>query len=130
MSNSPDFQWSEFLGLAKKLSSKGEASEAELRSAISRAYYAAFHNVRDLLEEKGDYVSTDKDTHQMVWDTCKNGRDPSLRVIGAKGFNLRDDRTKADYDNPFPENLPEKTKLVLHSAEYIMNIAKSRRSGK
>ncbi|HEX7380161.1 MAG TPA: hypothetical protein VF278_23775, partial [Pirellulales bacterium] len=41
----------DFVSLAVKLSNS--AHEAELRTAVSRAYYGAFHSARDLLEDCG-----------------------------------------------------------------------------
>jgi len=38
------YDWSEYLALAKELSQKG--SDAAARSAISRAYYAAYNTAR------------------------------------------------------------------------------------
>lgn len=41
----------DFIALAVKLSNSQE--EADLRTAVSRAYYGAFHSARQLLEECG-----------------------------------------------------------------------------
>jgi hypothetical protein len=41
----------DFISLAIKLSNSQQ--EVELRTAVSRAFYGAFHSVRELLEECG-----------------------------------------------------------------------------
>ena len=45
------FDWTSFLELAEELAKR--EGEAELRSSISRAYYAVFHTSRHLAEELG-----------------------------------------------------------------------------
>ena len=49
------FNWSEYLGLAQQLAGKAQISatrESRLRSAISRAYYAAFILARNYLRDE------------------------------------------------------------------------------
>jgi hypothetical protein len=55
------FNWSDFLTLADALPrnpSSAGPEEASLRSAISRAYYAAFCGARDFARDKGEIILT------------------------------------------------------------------------
>ncbi len=119
MSNSPDFSWASYLGVARTLSEWPDADEAALRSVISRAYYAAFHAAKDLLLARGDSLSR-RDVHSAVWTRCKFHGGRELKPIGARGLRLRDYRVKADYDNPFPEQLQPKVQYALEAAEFIL----------
>jgi uncharacterized protein (UPF0332 family) len=61
------FNCSDYLDLARELIGQTDitaSEEAKLRSAISRAYYAAFIQARNhLLDEKPDILKGVRDTH-------------------------------------------------------------------
>ncbi len=46
------FDWRHYLDFARTLVSSSEGSEASHRAAASRAYYAAFHKSREVLESE------------------------------------------------------------------------------
>lgn len=109
------FDWTEFLDLAQALASqerKPATEEAKLRSAISRAYYAAYCTARNRLGAISFHV---RDKHTYVWNHFQNSTDDALKEIGKNGHRLRKDRNKADYDN-FISNLP-----YLTSADLILS---------
>ncbi len=91
------FDWRGYFDLAKELSERED--EAALRSAISRAYYAAFCSAQikvqqrapDLIREQG------QGSHELVWRWFKRQNNRSLNEIGTWGLRLRDDRVSADY---------------------------------
>ncbi len=120
MSSSPDFAWTNYLDLARRLASRPEATEASLRSAISRAYYAAFHKAAELLVGDGFELTRRGEDHQTVWNEFERNRPRLQKPIGVHGRKLRDDRRKADYDNPLPEDLHDKTLYALKSAAKII----------
>jgi hypothetical protein len=93
------FDWSGFLELAERLAR--EEDEASQRSAISRAYYGAFHLARRHLERsrKGAFsLPPTGDKHMAVWRELQAGRG-SERSAGFAGDRLRQLRNKADYEN-------------------------------
>lgn len=92
------FAWRDYLDLAERLATD-HATEADLRSAISRAYYAAYHAAAGFVRTRGLLTTTH--THEKVWRTLTNDPDPYLARIGIRGNQLRQARTKADYRNPF-----------------------------
>ncbi|MDF0552110.1 hypothetical protein [Kamptonema sp. UHCC 0994] len=60
------FNWSEYLALAQQLAGKSQISatqESRLRSAISRAYYAAFIQARNYLRDTMGLSIPRKNTH-------------------------------------------------------------------
>ncbi len=120
MSNSPDFRWSSYLDLARELSERPNASEASLRSAISRAYYAAFHAARRVLLAKGVQIPDHGDAHGRIWHECRSRQGRELRPVGIKGRALRDDRDSADYEDSFHGDIEEATRYALINAEWIV----------
>jgi len=113
------FDWTEFLHLAKELAGRGKtapAQEAKLRSAISRAYYAAYCKARNQLGPIPIHV---QNKHTYVWNYFQNSRDPTLKEIGKDGRRLRLDRNRADYDNSIA-NLSSLTLADLILSESII----------
>lgn len=97
----------DFLPLARKLAA--DPSEAAWRSALSRAYYAAFHVARELLESMGFAVPKADAAHKhMAWRLGNCG-DAQVEDVGQKLDILRGERNSADYDmrHPMPQNLAQ-----------------------
>jgi uncharacterized protein (UPF0332 family) len=72
--------------------------EAEWRSAVSRAYYAAFHIARQFLTQCGFVVPRVDRPHAYLWLRLSNSGHPDVRNAGAKLTFLRQKRNHADYD--------------------------------
>ena len=85
----------EFLSLADRL--LGETTEADWRTAISRAYYAAFHESRELLASWGFVIRQADQAHTGVSrrltcsgsPTCELGPVPERPQADAKCCRLR-----------------------------------------
>ena len=90
------FDWREFLALAEELAGRGD--DASKRSAISRAYYCAFHYARQFVEEQGVWVPTDGKAHTVVWETLER-EGKARRRVGCDGKRLRVLRCMADYES-------------------------------
>jgi len=100
------FNWAEFLTLAEALlrnpNSPGP-EEAALRSAISRAYYAAFCSARNLARDKNGLVlPRGPEVHGVIRDHFETSPDRVRRKIGTDLNRLRDYRNRADYDDVLP----------------------------
>lgn len=112
------FEWEHYLHLAQRLAQ--EDDEASQRSAISRAYYAAFHTARKYVEKAHPEVSLRQHgvEHGAIWDHLKLGssREP---VIGQQGDRLRQARVKADY-RIVGLRFPQDTKLAIEQARLII----------
>ena len=97
------FDWTDLLTLAEALKSAPNSPgprEASLRSAISRAYYAAFCVARNFGRDRGEFTPTGTGAdHGLVRDHFLLSSDRTRRKIGADLDRLRDSRNKADYDD-------------------------------
>jgi len=84
--------------------------EAEWRSAVSRAYYAAFHTARNLLELCGFTVPPADQAHAYLWLRLSNASHPDVVQVGHDLQYLRRVRNGADYDiaQAFPQALAVK----------------------
>ena len=91
------FDWQDYYVLAKELSEREE--EAALRSAISRAYYAAFCSAQiKVMQRASDLIGEEgQGSHEVVWRWFRRQSNRSLAEIGVWGLRLRDDRVSADY---------------------------------
>lgn len=74
------------------------ASEAEWRSASSRAYYAAFHVARLLLLNLRFRVPHADRAHGYLWLRLSNAGHMETVTAGRLLGGLRQDRNRADYD--------------------------------
>ena len=74
------------------------ADEARCRSAISRAYYSAFHFARDFLEEFEIIVSAGPSGHGEVYRYLFNCGVPTAQSAARQLDVLRRNRNQADYD--------------------------------
>ncbi len=72
--------------------------EAEWRSALSRAYYAAFHIARQLLTQCGFAVPRGDQAHAYLWLRLSNAGHPDVHYVGTKLNDLRKARNRADYE--------------------------------
>lgn len=86
-------RWESYLDLAKSLADR-TTKEANLRSAVSRAYYAAYH----VALSKTPYTKSETgDTHRLVAAWYSNKRDIKNRFIAAALDKMRNYRNDADY---------------------------------
>lgn len=100
------FQWNKYLVLAQELAGKpvvGEVSqEAKLRSAISRAYYAAFHTAQHYILSQPDRpLISGQDSHIAVCQWFQTSRYRHEKHIGNGLDRLRQYRIWADYKAVF-----------------------------
>jgi len=92
------FDWKTYLELAEFLRTQAEAAptqEAFLRSAVSRAYYAAFCYVRNHARDRLRFQPRDDgDDHGRLRAFLKNGK---LRGVSNTLQRLREWRNECDY---------------------------------
>jgi uncharacterized protein (UPF0332 family) len=99
------FDWNEYLRLAQRLG--GLADDAASRSAVSRAYYSAFHAAS--LSVNSNKITTnpkyERDRHLRIWNIYMDSSNKECRRIGNRGQRLKAERQYADYDaeSCFPE---------------------------
>ena len=133
------FDWEDYHLLARELLSLADSSsikEAMFRSAVSRAYYAAYHRACDYLREVNEYPS-DQDlqanrnrSHQVIIDIfIGNTARPGWKRIGKKLSRLKDFRRRADYDKLGTYMFTDMSEMKekVDAAEEIINLISSLR---
>ena len=119
------FDWSVYFNLAKELAETSK--EAELRSAVSRAYYSAFCLARNYLRDiqQGPRLwrkkTYDINAHQYVADEFMHHQSKSqiMIEIGKDLTRLRKMRNKADYEDTI-FNLKREARTALMLAHNII----------
>lgn len=118
------FCWEDYLSQAQWLISASTLStltEANFRSAISRAYYAAFCTARKYLSEVEQIdIPTDGSAHSAVRNALKGCREADIRLLSNKLNSLRIRRNDADYLDTFSSDLSRTTQAVLQEAELVL----------
>ena len=89
------FNWLLYLDVSDDLMQHG--SEAHFRSAVSRAYYGVFGNIRIVLEGQGVRLPKE-DIHRFVGKWLSSRPVPPVVQIGLDLSRLRRERNRADYD--------------------------------
>jgi uncharacterized protein (UPF0332 family) len=88
--------WRDFLALANRLAAG--TTEADWRSAVSRAYYATFHDARHLLANLHFTVPRADRAHQYLVYRLSNCGEATGEQAGRDLETLRRLRNRADYD--------------------------------
>src|SRR5262249_47755394 len=88
--------WLDYLALAGRLSSG--SGEADWRTAVSRAYYAAFHVARCLFADLHFTVPRADRAHQYLVFRLSNCGESPVEFAGRDLETLRRLRNRADYD--------------------------------
>lgn len=113
------FDWLRFLSLAERL--VADADEEALRSAISRAYYAAFHVAYTYVLMVNRYPGRKRLRHMEVWNAFVDAPATVGLPIGVQGAKLLQDRHSADYATTFPGRLREKADEAIRDARAIID---------
>lgn len=86
------FDWSDYLSVAKELANIAATAnkEAKLRSAVSRAYYAAFIKARNHLRDReGLLIPRTSDAHSYVSQQFKSSPNAVRQSLAEKLVRLR-----------------------------------------
>jgi hypothetical protein len=122
------FDWSEYLDLAQELVGQiaGPASqEARSRTALSRAYYAAFKKAYNYLRGlDSSIVFVRQDIHTYVIEKFLYSPDNLCKEIGANLDRLRRERNRADYEDTIPQLDSITMKALKQAAKVITNLAR------
>lgn len=106
----------EYLALAKELPRRG--GDAAARSAISRAYYAAYNTAR---RHRGSVkaLPAQSGSHSAVWKALSDSGNKNWRTAGNKGKAILQFRQQADYDDGVPGLVPLMHKTVALAEEIL-----------
>lgn len=113
----------DFLTLAESLAS--EDDEAAWRSALSRAYYGAYHVARRLLSSCGFSAPRGDRAHAYLWLRLSNAANSEVVATGRNLQALRGYRNFADYDldRPFPRTLAKNQVRIAQHAVLVLESA-------
>jgi uncharacterized protein (UPF0332 family) len=114
------FDWAKYLILAEELAMR-MSDEASLRSAVSRAYYAAFCTARNRLLQEGEDIPETGDAHRIIWTKLRESIQKDRKEIGINGSRLRESRRRADYENEYP-NLGAAVEDAVAKARYVLSL--------
>lgn len=113
------FPYDGYLVLAKKLAS--DKDEACLRSAVSRAYYACFHLVKDYAENlTRTTFAPDARAHKEITDFLNQNTNADLRALGSVQTRLRYRRADRDYQKTIA-NISGCAQASIKDAESIFS---------
>jgi hypothetical protein len=94
----------QLIPVAEKLARGHPPQEPFARSAVSRAYYAAFGELSDYLRARFYSKVESRNSHDAAWNHLKNGipdtdiaRRAQRQAVADAGFRLKSRRQKADY---------------------------------
>lgn len=114
----PSFNWADYLTLATILSSNsGEASQ---RSAISRAYYYAFHAATIHANSNG-YTER---SHGRLWKMYQADADLNARRLAALGNQMKKAREDADYVAQVPRISDVMTAQLATATQFSVVLAR------
>lgn len=116
------FDWQDYLTLAEGL--VGMTAESAKRSAISRAYYAAFHRAEAIYSSHHTtYLRTrGTQSHYDVWNWFESQAALSYKKIGTAGKNLKRRREDADHREEFPGIAQQAVYQIAKAREIIQGI--------
>ncbi|TAK21306.1 MAG: hypothetical protein EPO26_15365 [Chloroflexota bacterium] len=120
------FDWSDYLSAAQSLcgqpvSGRPASAEAQQRSGVSRAYYAAYASARNRLRDvEGVSVPTSGAAHGLVANHYRVVDDPMRAEIGVELTRLRLARNMCDYDESV-NDLGMLTHFSLSRAAHVLS---------
>lgn len=117
------FDWEQYLALARRLAAAAGPTEADLRTAVSRAYYAAFNRARVLA---GQQLPSAEGSHERVWRELERAHDRERMAIGKSGSRLKQERVRADYRSGESVTLPEARTAIEMAESLIRKIERVR----
>ena len=119
------FDWTGFFSLAEKLFEDPQSpgpEEACLRSAVSRAYYAAFKVALEFAENTSEFEPTGYGSdHSSLPIHLQGDDDKDIRQLGVELRRLRDDRAQADYKDVLDQNPQKLAEKSVDTARNIIN---------
>ena len=124
------FDWAEYLSLAEDLcgvtvSGPPIGIEAQQRSSVSRAYYAAFILARNRLRDV-DHISVPRtgSAHIFVAQHYEYDPDPRRAQIGFSLRRLRAARHMCDYDDVVPHLSAFALAELARAAQIVADLAR------
>lgn len=96
------YSWRDYLVFAQNIKADPTSpgpKEAALRSAVSRAYYSAYHCALELGEKHGFNRTHFGNDHKLIIDFLSQSGNPKFAYLSVMLGRLKEKRTCADYDD-------------------------------
>jgi hypothetical protein len=115
---------SDFVTVALDLVNKAAPTAADLRTAVSRAYYALYNTAVAFLSQVGLSAVSTQEAHREIPKGLRHCADPKLMAVAAVLDGLRTARWEADYDMAAasPEHLKTVKKHVHHAKQAVKEL--------
>jgi uncharacterized protein (UPF0332 family) len=108
------FDFSEFLTLAEQLATR--ADEGSKRTAISRAYYSAYHLAYNRAQRNVGSKPTSQSFHAWCWEQYSSTPNSDCRRLASAGNRMKRLRVKADYQAQDIPRLQDEVERILQDA--------------
>ena len=119
------FDWADYLCLASALQEDPACpgpEEACLRSAISRAYYAAYRRASDFAEMEEGFIPTRHGVdHSRLQDHFRDQPDKTHKKVYSSLNRLSRNRAKADYASTYAGSLASQAQSAVDLARNLLN---------
>ena len=117
--------WGDYLVVARELNTgnKEPCFHARGRSAISRAYYSAYHAAKETLLVKYGIIVPKFNSHKFVIDQYK----PINKSLSKRLEDMRDKRREADYDISPEVSQPLIDSILFECTLLVMDFTKMRK---
>ena len=102
-----------FIALAGKLAAAPNGEEASYRTAVSRAYYGAFHAARLFLIELGFKPVSNANVHAFVRHYLAGANHADACLAAGQLADLQAARNRADYDLDAPNVGTQRYAMVI-----------------
>jgi hypothetical protein len=117
------FDWREYLTLAEAIHREAGATlpeEAANRSAVSRAYYAAFCAARNWAATHQNFQAANNPNDHPLLRNHFKGRRGWLEVASTLD-ELRQWRNQCDYTDEIPGDIPALAQMALQGSQKILD---------
>ena len=114
------FDWQQFLVYAQSVDLQS-ASEAALRTVVSRAYYAAYWKARRRVE-KQHFTVPRQNAHQEVWDRYARVKNADGTPLKEFCEALKTKRANADYEARPPIKASDAELAIADAEDLIADI--------
>jgi hypothetical protein len=113
-----------FYLLADRLMNDAASGPAEFRSAISRAYYAAYHSARDFLKELGVDSPKGPAGHGKIPIALLAITETDIAQAGRLLDDLKGEQNKADYalSDPLYNRRPTAEDILLKVSQVLASL--------
>jgi uncharacterized protein (UPF0332 family) len=127
------YNWTDYYELAKQLGARAEItgeelSEALFRSAVSRAYYAAYNLSLNYAKNLGYEYSNQRGRHEDLIKFFGDRGDADSKIIALRLESCRDSRTIVDYHTEIPDDYHSLNRIkdmTIAKVEDVFGLLKS-----